>query len=618
MENLRLAFEAGVETNDLIWAGYAMGLYNTISVTMGERLEAMMEKMKIYSNFSRQSQIRFSHGHSLALSRLAISLRGNQPADLQLQGEYADIEKQIPYFKDFAAKSGVYLPLTTFYLFNGAQHYYFKHFEEAYENLELAIPIVAGIKGLPSHGELIYYHSLSIAALLLKGSNEAENLLQKIADNQAVVNNWAQHSPDNFKAKYLLVEALLAQFRKQHNKAANLFTEAIDAASIGGLTHLSALVYERMAEYYFSRGLKDLASVLIRNAWLYYREWGADAKVQALEAEYPQLQSARDPRPGIGLLNNTSSISSIDLESIFKASTSISGEVIFDNLLEKLLKIVIENAGAQSGSIIMERGGRLIASASGDTEDGWKCTQLNLPIETVEDIPHAIIQVVYHTSETLILNDAVNDVRFSTDPYIARVQPKSVLCLPVLQHGRCLAILYLQNNLATNAFTPARLEILNLLSGQIAISLDNAELYRNLEEKVRERTDTIENQKIQLEQEKEKSDTLLLNILPSEVAEELKNKGSYKPRRYDNVSIMFSDFEGFTMLSEKLSTEELVEMVDECYQAFDLITTRHGIEKIKTIGDAYMCVSGLPVINNSHAVSAVSAALEMLSFIEDF
>jgi class 3 adenylate cyclase len=168
------------------------------------------------------------------------------------------------------------------------------------------------------------------------------------------------------------------------------------------------------------------------------------------------------------------------------------------------------------------------------------------------------------------------------------------------------------------AFTPARLELLNMLSGQMAISLQNAELYENLEQKVKERTETIEQQKLELEKEKTKSEELLLNILPFETAEELKNTGSYKPRRFDSVTIMFTDFEGFTRLSEKLTTEELVEMVDYCYKGFDVITTRNNVEKIKTIGDAYMCVGGLPVYTPDHAINTINAALEMLEFIEEF
>jgi histidine kinase len=615
-EKLRIAFDLGIETNDLVWSGYAAGLSNTLVLFMGEQLGAVVEKHKIYFNFARQAQSQFMFNHCLSLAPLTFSLRNN-PADLELWADYLDVEVRHKRFLDFAAKSGAYLPLTTFYICNGALLYYFKKYQEAYENLELAIPIISGVKGLITENEHNYYHSLSMVALLKNGHADKENLLAKIQANQAILLNWSKNAPDNFKAKYILIEAELAVYHKKNAKAANLFTEAINVASTSGLLHISSLVYERMGEYYFSRGFNDLGNLLMRNAWLFYREWGANAKVHHLEELYPQLMQMHDPRPGIQIAG-ANSFSSIDIQSIFKASTSISGEVVFEKLLEKLLKLVIENAGAEKGCIIMVRNTKLVVEAIGDTENEGHSSLVNTPIENAEDIAHSIVQRVYHTGETLILNRAVNDVHYANDPYISNTKPKSILCMPVLQHGKCLAILYLENNLTADAFTPARLEVLNLLSGQIAISLENAELYQNLEQKVNERTETIEKQKVEIEKEKFKSDSLLLNILPFETAEELKNTGSYKPRRFDSVSIMFTDFEGFTKLSEKMTTEELVEMIDYCYKAFDIITTRNNIEKIKTIGDAYMCVGGLPVYTPDHAINTVNAAIEMASFIEQF
>ncbi len=133
---------------------------------------------------------------------------------------------------------------------------------------------------------------------------------------------------------------------------------------------MSALVYERMAEYYFSRNLNDLANLLMRNAWLFYREWGADAKVRQLEEVYPRLLQTRDSRPGLQIVAPNSR--SIDLQSVFKASTSISGEVVLEHLFETLLKNVIETAGAQTGFIIMEHNDTLRVEAYGNTDNGWQ------------------------------------------------------------------------------------------------------------------------------------------------------------------------------------------------------------------------------------------------------
>lgn len=123
---------------------------------------------------------------------------------------------------------------------------------------------------------------------------------------------------------------------------------------------------------------------------------------------------------------------------------------------------------------------------------------------------------------------------------------------------------------------------------------------------------------VDLKIEKEKTDELLLNILPAKTAIELKEKGSADARLHRNVSVLFTDFEGFTNLAEKMSTTELVATVDECFKAFDSIVERYGAEKIKTIGDAYMCATGLPEPDPEHALNAVRVAVDMQRFMEQF
>jgi len=218
------------------------------------------------------------------------------------------------------------------------------------------------------------------------------------------------------------------------------------------------------------------------------------------------------------------------------------------------------------------------------------------------------LSYVIHSNKSVVINDAQKKESYFKDPYIKESNTQSILCLPILSRGNLSGILYLENTFTTGAFKQDRIELLSLLSGQIAVSLDNAILYENLENKVAERTK-------QLEQEKEKSDKLLLNILPSETAEELKTKGITTPKKFEKVTVMFTDFKGFTQLSEKLTPEALVKELDTCFSAFDHIIEKHNLEKIKTIGDAYMCVGGLPVANSTHASDAVKAALEINEFM---
>jgi class 3 adenylate cyclase len=177
--------------------------------------------------------------------------------------------------------------------------------------------------------------------------------------------------------------------------------------------------------------------------------------------------------------------------------------------------------------------------------------------------------------------------------------------------GKLQAIIYLSNDLTFGAFTENRVALLKLLAGQMAISIENALFYTELENKVKERTN-------ELSLEKKKSDDLLLNILPEEIAIELKKTGRTIPRSYEVATVMFTDFENFTSKSEKLSPEELVSIIDTCFRKFDEIISRHRIEKIKTIGDAYLCVSGLPDKTDHNAENVVKAALEIVEAIKAY
>ena len=258
----------------------------------------------------------------------------------------------------------------------------------------------------------------------------------------------------------------------------------------------------------------------------------------------------------------------------------------------------------------MEKNGeRLIeAEIHADSED-IKTLQ-SVPVRQCGLLAESIINYVYLTRETIILDDAGNSSLFVNDEFIKKHECKSILSIPLINLGKLQAIIYLSNDLTFGAFTESRIALLKLLAGQMAVSIENALFYNELENKVEERTN-------ELSVEKKKSDDLLLNILPEEVARELKQTGRTTPRSYEVATVMFTDFVNFTQHSEKLSPEELVNLIDTCFKRFDEIISRHHIEKIKTIGDAYLCVSGLPDTKDHNAENVVRAALEIIGVIKE-
>jgi class 3 adenylate cyclase len=155
------------------------------------------------------------------------------------------------------------------------------------------------------------------------------------------------------------------------------------------------------------------------------------------------------------------------------------------------------------------------------------------------------------------------------------------------------------------------LEALTLRRSNRKLILELQDANESLEQKVEERTAQVNRQKEQIE-------TLLLNILPAETAQELQEKGFATPKHYESVSVLFTDFKNFTSIAEKLSPNHLVEELNRCFVAFDEIIERNNLEKIKTIGDAYMCASGIPVPNSSNPQNAVRAGLEIQAFMQGF
>jgi class 3 adenylate cyclase len=224
-----------------------------------------------------------------------------------------------------------------------------------------------------------------------------------------------------------------------------------------------------------------------------------------------------------------------------------------------------------------------------------------------------------------VLNNASQEGNYTHEQYILENKSKSVLCAPLISRGKLVSIIYLENSLTTGAFTKDRLKVLELLTSQAAISIENAFHYENLELKVKERThELIEEQKKvnlankEIIKEKEKSDSLLRNILPEETAMELKLTGKAVPKQYKLATVMFTDFVGFTIISQRWSPLEIQMELNYIFGNFDDIITTHKLEKIKTIGDSYMCAGGLPTANTTNPVDTVLAALEIQKFMQEY
>ncbi|MFP2927142.1 GAF domain-containing protein [Pyxidicoccus sp. 3LG] len=321
------------------------------------------------------------------------------------------------------------------------------------------------------------------AALALAGSyedvtpEEREAFLPRLEDWQRRLEHWAEACPENFRHRALLVAAEVARVKVRHNEAMTLYDEAIDRAREAGFPQDEALANELAGRLYHSLGRRRVATLYLRTAREGFARWGAKAVVAALQEEFPDVHSP-DPgswgRPATPRGTSRGG-ASLDLQSVLKAAQTLSSEVSLDRLLEKLMAVCLEAAGAQRGALVLESQGTLMLQAVGTVAE--PVALVHLPLEDAKQVPDSLIGHAYRTGDTVVLGDAARKGRFVSDAYVAREQLKSALVVPIRRHARTVGVLYLENNLATHAFLPDRVQVLQLLSSQMAISLENSLLF---------------------------------------------------------------------------------------------------------------------------------------------
>jgi len=297
--------------------------------------------------------------------------------------------------------------------------------------------------------------------------------------------------------------------------------------------------------------------------------------------------------------------SSIDTMTLIKSMEALVGEIKLEPLLEKLLTFAMENSGAQEGHFIVNGSNGWVVEVSAKTSTEIVTNFPHEELSESNEVSQSIINYAKGTKESLLVADALNTPPYSSDPLVKSKNIRSVLCIPFINQSKSSGIIYLTHSESPDAFQKENINLMRLMAGQIASIIENALLYQNMENLVKERT-------AQLEMEKKKSDALLLNILPKEIADELIENGQAKARHHDSVSVMFVDIKDFTSIAERMAPDELVETLHEFFGSFDAIMLKYGLEKIKTIGDAYMAAGGVPSPSQNHHTNIILAAFEIL------
>ncbi|MEL7242215.1 MAG: AAA family ATPase [Cyanobacteria bacterium J06573_2] len=401
--------------------------------------------------------------------------------------------------------------LFNFYLYKMMLCFLFGEFESAQNHaIEIKCYFMAGA-GTVSEAAFYFYDSLVALATFNQQSEQESELLERVEQNQTQLQQyWAKYAPMNHQHKVDLVAAEKCRVLGQFAEAMELYDKAISGAKENNYIQEEAIANELAAKFYLNKDKEKFAAVHMQDAYYCYARWGAKAKTDELEKSYPQLLAPilQQGREDIELSQNHSSLTNkfyslnqtiqttrtsssisenLDFASILKASQALSSEIKLEQLISKLMQVVIENAGALKAALMLFESDNLMLKAVASNKD---IKLLNLPSENSEEIPNTVINYVKRTRKTIILDDSQQS-DFISDAYLIQQQPKSLLCMPILNQGKIIGLLYLENSLTIGAFTQNRVEILNLLCSQAAISLENAHLYHTLEQKVEQRTQEV-------------------------------------------------------------------------------------------------------------------------------
>jgi PAS domain S-box-containing protein len=325
-----------------------------------------------------------------------------------------------------------------------------------------------------------FYSALSHAAAWDSAATvEKQEHFEALAVHHKQLEIWAEHCPENFENRAALVGAEIARIEGRLVDAEDLYEKAIRSSHANGFIQNEAVAYEVAARFYAARGFDKFADTYLREARYCYLRWGAEGKVGQLDQLYPQL---RKEEPTRGTTSTIVALAELlDLATVIDVSQAVSGEIVLEKLIERIMRAAIEHAGAERGLLILPRGNELQIHAEATTSGGDVTVHLQSAADSTAALPESVVRYVMRTQGTVILDDASSQDPFAADSYIAQRRVRSILCLPLINQTKLSGLLYLENNLAPRIFTHDRVTVLKVLASQAAISLENARLYHDLE-----------------------------------------------------------------------------------------------------------------------------------------
>lgn len=464
------AFQAGSSTGDMAFAAYDLRNLITHLLMSGVPLDEVQREAEDATAFARKLQLGMPAERFIGQLDLVTRLRGSSTGDRQSDDWGLQDVRQQP---------GLAMMVCYYWVFRLQERYFERDLPGALDAASRAAEIRWAMRSSVEEAEYELFAALARAAAVDDASDEEREWhITSLAEHHERIAAWAESCPENFANARSLVGAELARLEGRVVEAEALYEDAVRLARKYGFVRNEGLANELASRFHAARGMETIADAYLRNARDCYERWGALARVRQLEMRHPQLRASQLQAAVRGSIDTPAA--ELDVRVVDRASQTLSSEMVLQSLLEKLMRLAVEHAGAERGLLILLHGDEPHIEAEASTGDGSVRVHLQTVPVTESALPRSALQFVLRTRERLVLDDAAAEGLDPQDAYVRRRQPRSVLCVPIFREERVIGALYLENNLTPRAFTADRVAVLDFLGSQAAIWLENARLYSDL------------------------------------------------------------------------------------------------------------------------------------------
>ncbi|MEH2321595.1 AAA family ATPase, partial [Nostoc sp.] len=477
---LKDGYTTGIETGDFLSAGYSIISYMNIALFAGIDLDTLEPEFAAYSAALTQLKQDSARTHSDITRQVVQHLRETVSQPDCLIGTIYDETVMLSKHQ----QNNDFTLIALSYIYKLMLAYCYGNYQAGLHHITQGKPYLMAVSGLVFIPIFHFYAALTHLALFsTQPEIELSEILAQVEIHQTTLHQWAENAPMNHLHKWHLVEAEKQRVLGNKAEALEHYDRAISLAKENEYLNEEALSNELIAKFYLDWGKEKVAQAYMHQAYYCYARWGAKAKVEDLEKRYPQLlqpilqQQRINLNPletiafrGTSSSTRTSSTGStsisdvLDFTSVLKAAQAISSSLELDALIASLTRIILENSGAKKSALILAQDEtwqvRAITFIEHEEIQTILETQL---LDNCQDIPVNIIHYVKNTKQTVVIDNCKTDIIGLIGEYMLSHQPQSVFCTPILNQGRLVGILYLENQLTQGVFTSDRLSVINFL-----------------------------------------------------------------------------------------------------------------------------------------------------------